>query len=173
MPRIDRETLCGMLRRLPQEELDAALQSKLLPVLSLPGMVLHAACGPAARAEGHRRGCKIVGYAEAHDLIAAARGVHGPYLLAEATLGLAKRMPHASARQRLTTPQAAGLAVIALLVAAAALFLPATALWLAASTVGGLFFLSVVALRLLCLMPPVPRETPPQPGPMSGAALPD
>jgi len=172
LPRIDRETLCGMLRRLPPEELEAALQSRLLPVLSLPGMVLHAACGPAALAEGQRRGCKVVGYAEAHDLIAAARGVHGPYLLAEATLGLAKRMPHASARQRLTTPQAAGLAAIALMVAAGGLLLPAGVFWLAASAVGGLFFLSVVALRLLCLMPPVQRAAPPEPGRMSDAALP-
>ena len=81
LPRIDRDTLCGMLRRLPQDELDAALRSKLVPVVSLPGMVLHAACGPAALAEGQRRGLRIVGYAEAHDLIAAARGVHGRFLL--------------------------------------------------------------------------------------------
>jgi hypothetical protein len=32
LPRIDRDTLCGMLRRLPREELDAALRSKLVPV---------------------------------------------------------------------------------------------------------------------------------------------
>jgi hypothetical protein len=38
--------------------------------------------------------------------------------------------------------------------------------------VGGLFFLSVVALRLLCLMPPVQRAAAPEPGRMSDAALP-
>jgi cellulose synthase/poly-beta-1,6-N-acetylglucosamine synthase-like glycosyltransferase len=158
LPRIDRETLCGMLRRLPQEDLDAALRSKLVPLVNLPGMVLHAACGPAALAEGQRRGLRIVGVADAHDLIAAARGVHGPFLLAEATFGLARRMPQYSARQRLTGAQAAlGLAVAAL-IAVAILLLPGEDLWLFASFVSGLFFLSVVALRLLCLMPPLKRR---------------
>jgi glycosyltransferase XagB len=164
LPRVDLETMCGMLRRLPQDELAAALRSKLVPVVSLPGMALHAACGPAALAEGQRLGQKIVGYAEAHDLVAAARGVHGHFLLGEATFGLAKRMPHFSARRRLTRPQSALLLALAVLAAAAAWLVPGDVLWPIASLVSGLFFLSVVALRLLCFMPPVPREatTPPR-----------
>jgi glycosyltransferase XagB len=161
LPRIDRETLCGMLRRLPQDELDAALRSKLVPVVSLPGMVLHAACGPAAREEGQRRGLRIVGFAEAQDLIAAARGVHGPHLLAEATFGLARRMPHASAKRRLTKAQAVSFLALGGLIGLGAVLLPVRSFWAAASLVSGLFFLSVVALRLLCLMPPVARERPP------------
>jgi glycosyltransferase XagB len=172
LPRVDRETLCGLLRRLPPEELAAALRSKLVPVVSLPGMVLHAACGPAALAEGQRLGQKIVGFADAHDLIAAARGVHGHVLLGEATFGLAKRMPHFSARRRLTKTQAALFLALAVLAAAAAWFIPGNVLWPFASLVSGLFFLSVVALRLLCFMPPVPRETAPLPRQADDAELP-
>ena len=157
LPRIDRQTLCGVLRRLPQEDLERALRLKLAPVVSLPGLELHAACGPAALTEARRRGLRIVGIAEAHDLIAAARGVHGPFLLSEATFGLARRMPDFSARRRLTTAQALCLLALGGLAAAAAWLLPAGVFWLAASLVSGLFFLSVVALRLLCLLPP-PRR---------------
>jgi cellulose synthase/poly-beta-1,6-N-acetylglucosamine synthase-like glycosyltransferase len=172
LPRIDREALCGMLRRLPQEDLDAALRSKLVPVVSVPGMVLHAACGPAALAEAQRRGLRIVGTADAHDLIAAARGVHGPFLLREATFGLARRMPHFSARRRLTGPQTAVGLALATLIAAAALLLPWEAFWLFASLASGLFFLSVVALRLLCLMPPIKRKQPTGRSPLNEEELP-
>ena len=172
LPRIDRETLCGMLRRLPQDELVAALQSKLVPAVSLPGMVLHVACGPAALAEGRSLGRKIVGFAEAHDLIAAARGVHGPFLLGEATLGLARRMPHFSARRRLTKPQTMLFMALAVLAAAAASLMPGNALWLSVSLVSGLFFLSIVALRVLCFMPPVRRKAEPEPPPHDAEELP-
>lgn len=172
LPRVDLETICAMLRRLPQDELAAALRSKLVPVVSLPGMVLHAACGPAALAEGQRLGQKIVGYAEAHDLVAAARGVHGHFLLGEATFRLAKRMPHFSARRRLTRPQSALLLAVAVLAAASAWLVPGGVLWPIASLVSGLFFLSVVALRLLCFMPPVPREKAPPPRQADDAEMP-
>jgi cellulose synthase/poly-beta-1,6-N-acetylglucosamine synthase-like glycosyltransferase len=160
LPRVDREMLCGMLRRLPPDELDAALCSKLVPMVNLPGLLLYAACGPAALAEGRRLGRDVVGYAEAHDLVAAARGVHGAFLLRRATRGLAQRMPHFSASRRLTVAQATGFAALGLLVAAAALLLPVEIFWPAASLVSGAFFLSLVTVRLLCLMPPLQRDPP-------------
>jgi cellulose synthase/poly-beta-1,6-N-acetylglucosamine synthase-like glycosyltransferase len=135
-------------------------------------MVLHAAYGPAALAEGQRRGLRIVGEAGAHDLIAAARGVHGPLLLGEATFGLARRMPQFSARQRLTGLQAAMLIALAALAAGTGLLLPGQVLWFLASLASGLFFLSVVALRLLCLMPPVKRKRPPLRSPINEEDLP-
>jgi len=162
LPRIDREALCGMLGRLPQDEFAAALRTRLVPVISLPGLVLHAACGAAALAEGSARGLKIVGYAEAHDLVAAARGVRGPQLLREAAFGLSQRMPEASASRRLMPAQAALFTGLAVLVGAGAWLMPLGHVWLFASLMSGLFFLSVVALRLLCLLPPVPRAPEPR-----------
>jgi cellulose synthase/poly-beta-1,6-N-acetylglucosamine synthase-like glycosyltransferase len=160
LPRVDRDVLCSMLRRLPPDELDAALRSKLVPMVSLPGLQLHAACGPSARAEGQRLGLKLVGYAEAHDLVAAARAVHGAFLLRRATLGLAQRMPYFSASRRLTGTQGLSLAAGSVLAAAAAFLLPVEIFWPAASLVSGAFFLSLVAVRLLCLMPPLQRDPP-------------
>lgn len=171
LPRIDRAALCGMLRRLPPEELAEALRSKLVPVVSLPGLTLHAACGPAALAEGERLGLKLVGMADAHDLLAAARGVHGRALLADATFRLARRMPDYSARRRLTDGQAAVLMALAVLAAAMAVLLPFELVWLLASLTGGLFFLSVVALRLLCLLPPLQKKAA-SPPPLADQDLP-
>jgi cellulose synthase/poly-beta-1,6-N-acetylglucosamine synthase-like glycosyltransferase len=160
-----------MLRRLPPEELAEALRSKLVPVVSLPGLTLYAACGPAAHAEGQRLGLRIVGTADTHDLLAAARGVHGRALLAEATYRLARRMPEFSARRRLTEAQAALFIGLAVLAAAAAVLLPLDLAWLLASLTGGLFFLSVVALRFLCLMPALQKPAPPPP-PLADEELP-
>ncbi len=139
--------------------------------VSLPGLTLHAACGPAALAEGGRLGLRIVGVADAHDLIAAARGVNGRSLLAAATFGLARKMPDFSARRRLTPAQAAGFTGLAVLAAAAAVMLPLELFWLLVSLAGGLFFLSVVSLRLLCLLPPLRQREPPPP-PLGDAELP-
>lgn len=171
LPRVDREQLCGMLRRLPPEELETALRLKLLPVVSVPGLVLHVACGEAALSEGRSRGLKIVGQAAPQDLLAAVRGVHGPRLLEEATFGLARRMPQFSASSRLSPGQAAVFLALFAGGAAGALLLPLPVLWFILSLAGGGFFLSVVALRLLCLMPPV-KAGRPAPPPLTDAELP-
>jgi hypothetical protein len=77
LARLDAVTLCDALRRLPAEELTEALKSKLVPLVNLPGLVLYAACGKPALAIAEERALKVVAYAEAGDLIAAARAVHG------------------------------------------------------------------------------------------------
>lgn len=162
LPRVDRATLCEVLRRLPPDELDGALRTKLVPVVSLPGLQLHAACGHSALEEGIRLGLRIVGYAGAHDLLAAARGVHGPYLLRRATHELALRMPDFSASRRLTGKQLTVAMACAVLVLNAALALPPRIFWPAASLVSGLFFISLIAVRMLCLLtPPHAAEEPP------------
>jgi cellulose synthase/poly-beta-1,6-N-acetylglucosamine synthase-like glycosyltransferase len=172
LPRLDREALCGMLTRLPPDDLAETLRTRLLPIVSLPGMVLHAACGAAALEEGHARGLKIVATAETQDFLAAVRGVHGQFLLREATLGLAWRLPEFSARQRLTPQQAILFMAAASLIAVGAMVLPVEHSWFIASCAGGLFFLSVVALRLLCLLPEVPRQRQPCGPPLREADLP-
>lgn len=158
LPRLGRDALCGLLRRLPPDELEAALRDRLVPMISLPGFVVHAACGTAALAEAQRRGLKVAACAAPQDLLAAARGIHGAYLLEEATFGLARRMPHFSARRRLTGPQSVTGAALLLVLAFLFLLLPLGASWAVLSLLGGLFFLSVVALRVLCLLPPVRRK---------------
>lgn len=160
LPRLDRSALCDLLRRLPPDELDESLRSKLLRAVNLPDMVLFVACGPAALAEAEERGLSLAGFAEADDLLAAARAVHGDYLLREATFGLARRWPEYSARRRMSFPQAVCCVLLLAGLAAAGLLLPPHAFIPLLSAISGLFFLGVVAIRVLCLMPPVARRRP-------------
>ncbi|MFO1133340.1 MAG: glycosyltransferase [Hyphomicrobiales bacterium] len=157
MPRLHVAALCDLLRRLPREDLADALRHKILRAVNLPGVVFHVACGLPAVRRARAHGLGIVGYGEMADFAAAVRAVHGNALLREATWGLARRWPMFSA-SRLMTPQQ--VAVLMLLVAGIALtgwLLPGPLFLALVSAVSGGFFLAVVALRMLCLLPPVKR----------------
>ena len=160
LPRLDRAALCDLLRRLPPDELEEALRSRLLRAVNLPDMQLHVACGPAARAEAQARGLRLAGHAETNDFLAAVRAVHGSYLLERATFGLARRRPAFSARRRLSPRQAVGFLLLLAALVAAVLLLPPERELILLSAASGLFFLGVVALRVLCLLPPVRRTMP-------------
>jgi cellulose synthase/poly-beta-1,6-N-acetylglucosamine synthase-like glycosyltransferase len=163
LPRLERPALCDLLRRLPPDELDDALRTKLFRAVNLPGMVLHVACGPAALDEARRKGLALAGYGSAEDLLAAARAVHGAYLLQRATFGLVRRWPDLSASRRMSAAQAVvGCVVLAALMLAGLQLSPGTFIVLL-SLISGLFFLAVVALRVLCIMPPVARRRPAAP----------
>lgn len=161
LPRLSREALRDLLRRLPGEDLHEALRTKLVRAVSLPGIVLHAACGAPALALARARGLGIVAYAETSDFHAEVRLVHGPMLLREATHGLARRWPGFSAQQRFTVGQALALMLAAAVLGLLAAVLPLPGFLAVMSGVTGLFFLSVIALRLLCLLPPVRPARPP------------
>ncbi len=157
LPRLHVAALCDLLRRLPREDLADALRHKILRAVNLPGVVFHVACGLPAVRRARAHGLGIVGYGEMADFAAAVRAVHGNALLREATWGLARRWPMFSA-SRLMTPQQ--VAVLMLLVAGIALtgwLLPGPLFLALVSAVSGGFFLAVVALRMLCLLPPVKR----------------
>ncbi len=171
LPRLDHAALCNLLRRLPPDELDEALRVKLFRAASLPNLVLFVACGEVALLAAQRKGLPLAGYAEVADLLSAARAVHGAYLLQEATLGLARRLPGFSARRRMSLPQAFGFLLTAAGLAAAGFLMPPQSFITLLSAVSGVFFLAVVALRVLCLMPPVPRKRPAPPS-LPDAALP-
>lgn len=162
LPRLPPASIVDALRRLPPEELALSLRSKLVPLVSLPGLKLFVACGRPALALAQADGLKVVAFSEAADFIAAARAAHGPALLDEATSGLKRRMPEFSASRRLTRWQIVACLAVLVLASTASLLLPGSAAWLAASSIAGLFFLSVIALRLLCLLPPLrPRDKDP------------
>ncbi|MGH6855468.1 MAG: glycosyltransferase, partial [Aestuariivirga sp.] len=158
MPRLPVEALADALRRLPREEFEFALRHKILPIVSLPGLVLHAVCGPAAKMLAEAEGRKIVAEADAASFLEAVRATHGPMLLREATHGLALNHPDKSASRRLTYPQIAVGAMLGLVAIGACFLLPGRFIWVSASLLGGLFFLAVIALRILCLLPPLPKR---------------
>lgn len=161
LPRLSIPALCDLIRRLPKEDLEEALRTRIIRAVSLPGVVLHAACGRQALREARARGLGIIGYGEPADFLAAARAVHRRLLLHEATAGLARRWPMFSARGGVRSVQVLVFAVLAALCVLAFLLLPGVLSIAALSAVSGLFFLSVVLLRILCLLPPVKQPEPP------------
>lgn len=161
LPRLSQPALCDLLRRLPGDELTDALRNRILRAVSLPGVVFHAACGGPAVRLARERGLGVLGYAEPGDFLQAVNRVHRAALLREATSGLARRWPMLSASRRLTAAQYAVLVSAVAMTGAAAWLMPLHLFLALAATVSGTFFLAVVALRLLCLMPRLQRSPPP------------
>ncbi|MBC8038531.1 MAG: glycosyltransferase, partial [Rhizobiales bacterium] len=158
LPRLGVEALADALRRLPRDEFETALRHKILPIVSIPGLTLHAACGEAAMAMARAQGRKVVAEADVASFQQAVRHTHGPLLLRDATHGFALGHPDKSASRRLTPFQILIILMLAVTVVVAFLLLPGPAVWALASLFGGLFFLAVIALRILCLLPPVRRR---------------
>ncbi len=167
LPRLDAAALASALRRLTPEELAGALSSKLVPLVSLPGLQLFAACGKRADEVALAEGLDVAATAEVPVFMDAVRAAHGPRLLREAVWGLKWRMPHYSASRRLSAWQAIVLLILLVVAVVALMVLPAMLGWMLASTLAGLFFLAVIALRMLCLLPPIRR------GPAPRVQIPD
>ncbi|WP_395688336.1 glycosyltransferase family 2 protein [Aestuariivirga sp.] len=153
LPRIGRAALCDMLRRLPPDQLDKALRNKLVPVVDLPGVVLHVACGKPAFDKAKSRRLSVVACCEAEDLLAAARATHGAFLLDQATLRLLRQRPAFSASRVISGGQTACVLLLLLVAAGSVLWLPKMILLGGLALAGALFFLSVMTMRALCLMP--------------------
>ncbi len=152
LPRLQPPAIADALRRLPQEELELALRSKILPMVSLPGLKLFAAFGEAASLSAQHDGLRLIAKGTAAEFIAASRVALGASLVRQATVNLAHRMPSRSASARLSNAQAGTLWVALLGVAAAAAIAPAAALIYGLGIAGGLVFLAIIALRILSLM---------------------
>lgn len=171
LPAIPQDVLEDALRRLPRDELDLALREKIITLVNMPGLRLYAACGREAIERAQARGCRLVACASPETFHAAIHNTHGQSLLRDATHWLARQRPEQSASRRLTPAQIiSALAALALL-AGLAISLPWPLFWAGLSTLGALFFLSVIALRVLCLLPKGSAAPPPR-RPVSADALP-
>ena len=152
MPILPYAVLDDIFSRLTPFEAQNALRHKLVPAAWLPKTIYYAALGKTARQRAEALNLKLVGEVAAHDYRKVVRHRLGGKLIAQATHRLARFFPHYSASQRLT-PVQGGCAT--LLISAAVfcgLVFPHTAL-IAASLLFSLFFLSLIALRLMCLLP--------------------
>lgn len=153
LPGFPPHAIADALRRLPEEELKLALSSKILPLITLPGLRLFATFGAAALRKARAEGLKIVAEGQVADFIRASREAVGHMLLKEATYDLVRRFPSRSASVRLIAWQkAVGVAAVALL-PGFILLAPTSWMIAAVSLFSGLFFLSVIALRIFCLLP--------------------
>jgi cellulose synthase/poly-beta-1,6-N-acetylglucosamine synthase-like glycosyltransferase len=159
LPRLYRADLCESIRRLPPDELENALRHKIFCTLKLPGAELYVVCGTQALGRARAQGLRVIAYAEVWDFLAAVRNIHGRFLIDRAAFGLMRHWRAYSASRPLTTAQAAILVLLAGFAWYFAFRLPPGLTLAALAAVGGLFFLSVVALRMLCFLPAVSRSS--------------
>ena len=153
MPLLPFWAIADAFRRLPRDELEFALRHKILPIVSIPGLTLYASFGAASRGVARRMGLKLVAEAGPADFIEAARQMLGRRLRAEATHGLAARLPEFSASRRLTRGQAACALGAAAVCAVAVYVLSLHLLWVLASLFGGLFFPALCIKRTKFSLP--------------------
>ena len=151
LPLLSRDDLEDTLRRLPPQTIRRVLRHGVVPVAWQPDHAVYAICGPKGEGFARRHGLPIVARIASSDFHQGVRRVWGRKILARATHGLAITRPKFSARKRVTPAQGAAFIILLLSLALSSTYLTASALWVAASAALGLFFLSVIALRLCCL----------------------
>ena len=151
LPLLSRDSLEDTLRRLPPPAIRRVLRHGVVPVAWQPDHVHYAICGPKGAGYARRHGLPVVARIASADFHHGVRRVWGRKIMAKATNGLSRARPKFSARKRITPAQGAAFLILALCLALSSTYLSVGALWIAASAALGLFFLSVIALRLCCL----------------------
>ena len=154
--RFGRRDLCAALGRLTPEDLTEVLRFRYLPIAWEPGRALYVAADEAGERRAAARGRPVIGHVPPHVLTAALETVYGRALVDEASWDLAQTMPRISAFHRLTTAQA-GLVGLAGLALGVACYLAPAMAGLMLAFLAALFFLAVIALRLLAVFPPAGR----------------
>jgi cellulose synthase/poly-beta-1,6-N-acetylglucosamine synthase-like glycosyltransferase len=147
------------------------VRHRLVPVVWTPDMIFYASCGPQAEAFANHQNLKVVAHLKNADFLWAVRKVWGRKILRNATFGLFNASPEFSARHRILPAQALVMFMGLIAIATSMLQLPVSVTWAAANAIVGLFFLSVVALRLFCIMPGNKIKSPP-PLPLGNEQLP-
>ncbi len=130
-----------------------ALGVRVVPVAWRPGHVQYATCGSRGAGYARHHGLSVIARIAPMDFHACVRQVWGKKILARATYGLFASHPQFSARRRVTLCQMIAFLLLAVSPGISLALFPASTVWTGASVVFGLFFLSVVALRLFCLFP--------------------
>ena len=141
------------MRRLPSQAIKRTIRHGVVPVSWRPGQLLYATSGPRGADYARRHGLPVVARVTPSDFHNSVRHVWGEKILRQATHGLSNDYPQLSARRRVTVSQMAAFLILVGCFGMSLAFLPVGAVWTAASIMIGLFFLSVVALRLFCLLP--------------------
>ncbi len=146
------ELIAGLFDRLSAEDKRIVLQEMAIPVACLPNYTMYGVAGSIARKIAAAAGRRIVAEIDPTDLKNAVRFKLGAEILAHATFSLLRKFPHLSSYHRLSVAQFLWFCVLTLIVGLAYAFLDWSIFCAAASFLGGLFFLSIVALRALCVL---------------------
>jgi cellulose synthase/poly-beta-1,6-N-acetylglucosamine synthase-like glycosyltransferase len=158
LPLLAREVLEDALRRLLPQTIRRTLRHCVVPIAWRPDHLLYATCGPKGADYAARHGLFVVARINSPDFHHCVRRVWGRKILGHATYGLSATRPQFSARKRVTLAQMAAFLIFASCLALSFAYLPGSAMWFAASALLGMFFLSIVALRLFCLLPVPPTR---------------
>jgi cellulose synthase/poly-beta-1,6-N-acetylglucosamine synthase-like glycosyltransferase len=158
LPLLPREALDDALRRLPPRAIRRTLRHGVVPIAWQPDHLLYATYGSKGADYTARHSLPVVARIKPSDFHYYVRQVWGRKILRHATYGLSAARPQFSARKRVTPAQMAAFLILASCLALSFAYLPASVIWVAASTLLGMFFLSVVALRLFCLFPVAPTK---------------
>jgi cellulose synthase/poly-beta-1,6-N-acetylglucosamine synthase-like glycosyltransferase len=171
LPQLTPEVVGEALQRLTPQDLSSVLKNRVLPVAWLPGMVVYAACGDYGKAHARQNHLKIAAEIDPQVFLDVVRSVCGARLLAKAVEELHVRRPSLSARRRLSPAQIFAAVILAGALVEQAIILPLPVSWLLLSITFSLFFLSVISLKLLCLLP-APRSRRPKVTPLADDSLP-
>lgn len=152
LPFLPRFLLPDLFGRLSNQDRELVLREKILPVAYLPNLTLYGAVGVVAQRRAEAHGLNVVAHIADQDFRAAVYSQLSKPLLDKATHGLKVSMPSFSAYQRLTAKQVAWALIIFTWVIGVAFLLPFSYFYAAVSLIFGLFFLSVIGLRLFALI---------------------
>jgi cellulose synthase/poly-beta-1,6-N-acetylglucosamine synthase-like glycosyltransferase len=148
------------MRRLGPEELTLVLKHKLVPAAWLPHRTYFATAADSADADAKHLRLTVVGRIRPGDYRRAVRRVLGTKLLEATTSRLHRQFPRLSNKYGPGVLQKALLVGVFAVILAAIFLLPADLSSLVTGIPLGLFFLCIVALRILCLMPRKQRVLP-------------
>jgi glycosyltransferase XagB len=151
-PDIPEPWLIDAARRLSAAERDLLLRHKIMAYCWLPDRVVHGLVDEGALLESRRRQLRTAGRFSVETYRRVVRRIFSAKLLRDATFGLSKAKPWASARQRLSFGQTLFFSLLLGVFAGSAVLGSASTLTSTIQIVAGLFFLMVVALRCLCLL---------------------
>jgi glycosyltransferase XagB len=159
LPLLSRAHLQEAFLRVPPRQIQSVLQHHVVPVAWLPGQILYGFCGQRGFDFARDNKLKLVAEISPSDFHPEIRSVWGKKLRDSATFRLSRRLPAFSARQRLTPAQIIFLAACLAGTIVALTMLSPVVLWSFASMIVGLFFLSVIMLRLFCVLPRFAKKT--------------
>ncbi len=151
--------LTSAMQHLSPVERDLMLRHKIVPYCWIPGHTVYGVVNDAALAESQSRKLHAFGRVPVETYRKLVRQFFAARLVHNAVYGLARAKPWASAKQRLTMAQIiAGILLFAAVASGIAL-LTLSSILQALQILASLFFLMVVGLRCLCLMP-LPKGPP-------------
>jgi cellulose synthase/poly-beta-1,6-N-acetylglucosamine synthase-like glycosyltransferase len=152
LPILPYHLIRGMIERLNGAEVEELLRYKILPVAHLPNLILYGAAGEIGNERARTLNLRVVARIAPQDFQRAIKECLSHVVLNQATFGLKSGRPDYSAHERLTYQQYVWAGILLSWLTVACIILPLDLIFALASLLFGVFFLSVIAVRLMGLI---------------------